>query len=462
METLTEASYWVPKTLPGVKPVYLEIADAIADDVRTGALRATDRLPPQRILASHLNLNFATIARAYSEARNRGLIDSRVGDGTFIRPSHSASSPVQIDMTMNLPPQPEDAAIMERIREGMTDLAMQSNLNDLLQYQEFGGSLSDREAGAGWLSEWLPDVSPEELLICPGAQSGLTGLMSALARPGNVICCEDITYSGTKAIATQLGIRLHGLPTDDEGIDPDAFAAVCREAPPKALYCNPTLLNPTTAILSMERRHAIVAIARKYNVPIIEDDAYGMLPVNPPTQLCALAPELTFYLSGFAKCVGAGLRIAYLRLPSKRHARRMSTVFRATTVMASPLMVSLATRLIHNGAAAMSRDAIRRESIARQALAKSILPAGSYISKPEAFHLWLQMPESWSRASFAAQVQSYGVVVVVSDAFTVSGPPPEAVRVCLGGVSSQNDMQQAMEILADTLEQAPTIAFHGL
>jgi DNA-binding transcriptional MocR family regulator len=457
METLVEPAFWTPKHLPGRKPVYLEIADAIAEDIRTGRLHPMDRLPPQRNLATHLGLNFATVARAYTEARHRGLIDSRVGDGTFIRTMSTAGGPVQVDMTMNLPPQPENAVVLDRMRQGLAELAQQGNLNSLLQYQEFGGSEVDREAGVRWMNPWLPDQQADRILVCPGAQSALLSLMSGLARPGNVICCEDVTYTGTKAIAAQLGIRLHGLPADDEGIDPDAFEDVCRQAPPKALYLNPTIQNPTTSTMPLDRRKAVVATARRYEVPIIEDDAYGMLPLDRPTPLAALAPELTYYISGLAKCVGAGLRIAYLSLPSARHARRITGIFRSLTVMASPLMVSLATRWIANGTAAAATEAIRQESIARQDLARTILPAGSYISKPQAFHLWLKLPSPWNRSSFAAQVRSHGIVVVASDAFTVNDTPPEAVRVCLGGVNAIEDTKHVLEVLADVLEQSAAI-----
>src|ERR1700731_4391887 len=122
MEILAEGTSWVPSNLPGAKPVCLEIADAIAQGIKAGVLRPTDRLPPQRTLASLLNLNFATVARAYSEPRQRGLIDSRVGDGTFIRPFQTSMGSAQIDMTMNLPPQPENLPLMERMREGISAL----------------------------------------------------------------------------------------------------------------------------------------------------------------------------------------------------------------------------------------------------------------------------------------------------------------------------------------------------
>ena len=73
--------------------------------------------------------------------------------------------------------------------------------------------------------------------------------------------------------------------------------------------------------MSEPRRLAVAEIARRHNVWIIEDDAYGLLPASAPRTLAELAPELTFYVSGLAKFVGAGLRVAYLAAPGTRQAQ---------------------------------------------------------------------------------------------------------------------------------------------
>jgi DNA-binding transcriptional regulator YhcF (GntR family) len=77
------STMWVPKLKKGSGPLYLAIANAIAEDVATG-LQAEQRLPPQRKLAEALDLDFTTVARAYTEAHRRGLVDSVVGRGTFV------------------------------------------------------------------------------------------------------------------------------------------------------------------------------------------------------------------------------------------------------------------------------------------------------------------------------------------------------------------------------------------
>lgn len=453
---------WVPKLKKGAGPVYKLIANAIADDIAVGKLAAEQRLPPQRQLAEALGIDFTTVARAYTEAHRRGLVDSVVGRGTFVCGRRRPKVPrvvegrPNVDMSMNMAPEPESAELLALMQSGFASVG--EKLRDLLRYQDFGGSLEDREAGALWLRRRGLVVDHERLLVVPGAQCALLAVLSTIAPPGSVICCEALTYPGLRALAGQLGIRLVGLPMDGEGIDAVAFAAACAQYAPKALYCNPTFLNPTTGVISLTRRQALVEVARHYGVPIIEDDAYGFLPRVTPPAMASIGADMTFYIAGLAKCVSAGLRIAYLLAPDAHSAARLAAAVRATTVMASPITSALATRWIRDGTADLVLNAIRKESMARQKLASRILPAGSYVSKPEAFHLWISLPEQWNRIAFAAHLQSSGIGVVASDAFAVSGPPPEAVRVCIGGVANREDIQHALESIADALRSAPVIA----
>jgi DNA-binding transcriptional MocR family regulator len=454
------SSRWAAAIRNSPKPAYVAIAEAIAEDIQSGKLAANQKLPTLRALAKSLDLNFTTVARGYAEAQHRGLLDARAGSGTFVRevvnaPMRRPGPANQLDMTMNMPPEPQDRALLAQLRQGLLSLADEMDPYAFLRYQEFGGSYEDREIGAKWLARHVPDISAARVLVCPGIQDTLLALFTALARPGDSIACEAITYPGIKGLAAQLGIRLVGLPADDEGIDPEAFGALCAADAPKALYCNPTLLNPTTATMSQARREAIVEIARRYSVPIIEDDAYGCLPTERPQSLAALAPELTFYIAGFSKCLGAGLRIAYLALPNGRYTARLSATLRTTAVMASPFMMRLASRWLEDGTVKMATLAIREESRFRQQMAAQILKGADYIAKPEAFHLWLTVPAPWSRIEFATHLRTHGVGVVVADTFTVSGAAPEAVRVCLGGSATREDCRHALEIIEDAIEHLP-------
>jgi DNA-binding transcriptional MocR family regulator len=206
-----------------------------------------------------------------------------------------------------------------------------------------------------------------------------------------------------------------------------------------------------------ERRLAIVETARARGVTIIEDDAYAALLKRPPPAFATLAPEITYYVASLSKCIGAGLRIAYLIAPDQRRLWPVSAILRTASVMASPLTAALSTRWIEDGTADAVIAAIRRECVARQKLAADILPSGSYVAHPEGFHLWLSLDQPWQRSAFAARMRASDMSVVVSDAFSVGDVPPEAVRISLGGVLSRAEVRTALEFLTHVLEdEAPS------
>ena len=455
METIPA---WAVSVSKQTRPVYAAIVEAIAAAVRDGRLVPGDRLPPQRSLAKALGVDLTTVTRAYSEAHARRLVEARVGQGTFIArgPVHAAApSRGAADMSMNLPPLFDDVALTRRMWSAAEALGRTGGLPLLLGYQEAGGTAGDRAAGTRWLRERLPEVAEERVLVSAGVQGALAALVSLLARPGEVICAEALAFPGFRALAAQLGVRIEGVAMDAEGLLPDAFEAACRAHAPKALYCTPTLNNPTTATMSLARREAIVANARRHGVAIIEDDAYGRLPVDSPPPLAALAPELSWYVGGVAKVMSPALRIAYLAAPDTRSAARASGALRAMIGMASPLTAAIATRWIEDGTDAAILEALRRETEARFALTRQILEGHDYVGRPDAFHVWLPLPAGWSRGAFTARLGARGVGVVMSDAFCTTPEPPEAVRISLGAPETRADLAVALRQIRDLLDQDP-------
>ena len=452
---------WTPDLSRSDKPRYIAIADVIGADIKSGRLAGGDRLPPQRKLATRLSIDFTTVARGYVEAQRRGLIESRVGQGTFVRGPRRAtrlrtgSQPEIVDLSMNLPPEPNDPELLERMRDGCAEVSR--NLVSLLRYQGFGGSRADKDAASAWLGRRAMVPKQERLFVVPGAHPAITGILSLLAKPGDTVLCEAITYPGVRSIAAQLGLDLVGLPMDDEGIDPDALAHACEHRSPKALYLNPTLQNPTTLTIPEARREAIVAVARRYRLPIVEDDAYGFIPSHGVHPLAAIAPDITWHIAGLAKCIGAGLRAAYVVAPDAKSGWPFAAALRNATVMASPFTVALATRWIEDGTADMILRFIRAETAARQSLVAGILPVGSYRADPLSFNLWVPLPRPWTRSAFIGHMRATGIGIVPSDAFVVTGDPGEVVRVCLGGPASRDKLRGAIEFMAHALEEQPVL-----
>lgn len=448
---------WKPNIKASGKPLYLAIAEAIRQDIEAGRLSPGERLPPQRRLADQLNIDFTTVARAYVEAQKHGIICSVVGRGTFIaQPATPTTLPrITADFSMNLPPEPDDPQLIASMESGFVEIS--KDVVSLSRYQNFGGTIEAKQAALSWLSRLGLTPSNDRLFITAGAHAALTALLNILAKPGETILCEAITYSGARSIAGQLGIKLVGLKMDKHGITPEALTEACEKYRPRALYLNPTLQNPTTITIPAQRRQALADIARQFNLPIIEDDAYCFISADVPPPFAALVPDLTWYIAGLSKCFGAGLRCAYVIAPDARAAWPFIAASRAMTIMASPFTVALATRWINDGTGDALLQFIRKETSARQALAVEILSAHKMQSDPLSFNIWLDLPAPWTRAEFIAQMELKNIGIVPSDVFTTAGTTPEAVRVCLGGPTKRPEVRTALEFIAHMLADSPAL-----
>jgi DNA-binding transcriptional MocR family regulator len=287
-------------------------------------------------------------------------------------------------------------------------------------------------------------------------------LLTTFARAGDLVLTEALTYPGFRALAGQLGIKLKGLAMDSEGILPEALDEACRShtsaSMPKALYCIPTIQNPTTATMSLSRRNAIAEIARRHQLPIFEDDAYGKLPEAALPPLASMVPELAYYVSTLSKCIAPALRLAYLVVPGTSQAARLTAAIRATTMMPSPLSSAIVTHWIGEGTAGKITAAIRRESATRQKIAATILKGMDCAAHPEGHHLWLRLPPGWSGAEFANQARRWKLGAVPRSAFAVaSGEPEDAVRIALGAASDRDQLAGALQLAADALAHLPEV-----
>jgi DNA-binding transcriptional MocR family regulator len=286
---------WTPTIEDRTGPVYLRIVEALAADIGRGRLRRGEVLPTHRALAKALHVDLTTVTRAYAEAKRRGLTEARVGQGTFVTESAGEArlppiASAEIDLSMNLPPQPAEADIEGRVARGIATLSREVGLARYLTYRPAGGSDDERAVAATWMRARLPDLDPDRLVISGGTQAALAALLGKLTKPGNVVLTELLTYPGFRAAAAFCGGTLAGVTMDERGVMPDALAAACRRHKPRLVYLTPTIHNPTAASMTPTRRRQIAAVIEKANVLLIEDDAYGRLDaVSPP--IAALIPE---------------------------------------------------------------------------------------------------------------------------------------------------------------------------
>lgn len=453
-------AHWIARLKSSRLPAYQLIPELIAEDLQQGRLAPRERLPPLRELAATLQLNYTTVVRGFAQARERGLIASRPGLGSYVRGSFIGlplRAGTGAEMTMNLPPEIEDHPAMRQLQESAATVIAATPLHELMRYQDFGGTSRDRSLAARWLAQWVPEAAPERVLVSPGIHSVLLALCAMLVKPGQSLCVESMAYPGIKAIAAQLGVQLHPLAMDAEGLLPEAFEAACKSTPVAALYLCPNLHNPTTATLPMARREQIADIALRYSIPIIEDDAYGMLPAATPPALADFAPGLTYYISGMSKWLGAGLRTAYVLAPSTAAHQRLAGALRATTVMASPFINAVVAGWLEQGLGAEVLAAVRAECGWRSALMRERLGAHGLCTQPHGFHAWLPLePANDGRcraADMAGALRALGVAAVAGSAFSTDRQPPEGLRLCLGGDLTRDDCGRALQAVADAIEQ---------
>jgi len=451
---------WVPTLADREGPVYRRIVDALSADIASGRLNRGQQLPTHRALAKALGIDLTTVTRAYAEARQRGLTEAHTGRGTFVaeslsQPRHPAATPPQFDLSMNLPPQPLEADLEGRITRGLAAIQREVGFSAHLNYREPGGSDAERDIAATWLRSRIADARGDRLVICPGTQNALFNLLITLTSPGDIVLTEALTYPGIKSAAAYAGVRLLGVPIDQDGIRPDALAAACRQHRPKAVYLIPTIHNPTTATVPRSRREQVAEILRANDVLLLEDDAYGMLAPN-AVPITSLVPERAYCAASLSKCIAPGLRVSFLLTPDRDAASRLSAALRASVQMPTFLMVALVTRWLEDGSADAIIGAIRDEAAARQKLAATALARHAYARHPNGHHIWIMLPRNWSRTEFASHVQHRGLAVVTAEAFSVEDHQPNAIRVSLGAARSRAELVQALEILATALQSSAT------
>lgn len=449
---------WVPPTLPPGGALYRAIADAIAMDIASGALTPGMRLPPHRKLAEALGVDLTTVTRAYADARARGLVEAVVGRGTYVADAvNPQRTKVELDLSMNLPPQPASANLALRLGRAMAGLTRRPDLSSLLNYQPSGGGDGDRRAGAKWLSSRIPDLRADRVLVTGGAQMCLTALLAVLCEWGGNILSDPFTYPGFRMAAQLRGLYVTPVKNDAMGMVPEALASVVRDnGGPVAVYLIPTAQNPTGTTMPLERRHAIVKVAREHNLILIEDDAYGMLadPELPP--LAALAPERVWHIASLSKCLTPGLRVAYLVMPPGADVPAVRVHLRGTAQMAPPLSVAVATAWIEDGTAQEILAAIRQEADERQTIARRELPLGSLAAHPQGHHGWITLPPFWTDRAFAEAARRIGAAVIPGAAFAMApDPPARFVRVGLGAAPDQQALTVALRRLAALMRNGP-------
>lgn len=274
------------------------------------------------------------------------------------------------------------------------------------------------DAGSAWLASagWTP--KPETIVPTLGGHAGILSVIAAMTVPGDRVAFENLTYSHVARSGSVIGRRAVSVAIDGDGMDPDDFERVCAQQHPKIAFLVATLHNPTLATMPDGRRRAIVEIARRHNVWLIEDNIYGVLLEDPPVPIAALAPERTFHVGSLSKSVAAGVRGGWISCPPHQ-ASRVLTAHKMITGGMPFLLAELAAQLVISGAADDIRQRVRAEVGEREARARQAFEGYDFASHPAAPFLWLKLPEPWLSSTFKNAASEEGVLIDDEDEFKV-------------------------------------------
>lgn len=460
-DELDRAVNWRPHIRAGAGPIYQQVSRQLIDDIRNERLKVGAMLPSHRDLAKELGVTTATITKAYKEVARLNLVSGRARSGTRVVQIQSQlagwsgvhrDEKGTFDLASNCPP--TDRYLFE-LSVALPKLVERTEFRNLQEYIPVAGLPSHRAAGSLWLNALGVPCTDKQITVVNGAQHGLAAVLSSQTKSGGVLLTEELTYAPLLHLALKMNLDVRPIALDSEGVIPESLEAQCRHRRGGILVVTPNISNPTTATMGVKRREEVARIARSYGLTIVEDDVYRMFGDASVPTLAELAPERTFYITSFSKCIAPGLRIGYVRAPDEIESERVAAAVGLSTRMATPIMAEIATLWIEDGTARRIIDWQRRELQERNAIAVKALQGHIFATQSAAMHLWLTLENGWNAPEFRDAAERQGILVVPASAYAAGKGAPQAVRVTLGGTRNQKDLQTAVQRVSALLQAEP-------
>lgn len=447
---------------PKAGPLFRQIERQIREQIEEGCYPPGSRLPSTRQLAEELGVSRITVKNAYAELESDGLIGPREGSGTYVLPPCCCCSPPaserneaegpgwplwQIEALARNPEPPSRPAPSTGAHPDPIDFSGAGDPR-LFPSQEFMHILTTivRHEGVGVLAYGnLHSPCPslchtialmlanngilcedEDVLLTTGSQQALALVCQALLERGDAVLVEEPSYDFALELFRTLGLKLIGVPVDAEGMCVDALEPLLQRHRPKLLYTMPNFQNPTGSCLGAERRRKLLALADRYNLPILEDDYAGDLRYEGRAlpAIKRLDPGgRVIYVGSFSKMLMPGLRVGFIvaQGPIRDILARHKRVTDLTT---SPLILRALDRFMNIG---RYQAHLRRAGRAYRARLEALLDAirrelpGATIAAPQGgLFAWLRLPEGIDAEALLEAGRKTGVSFAPGNRFFLS------------------------------------------
>ena len=289
---------------------------------------------------------------------------------------------------------------MDEIRRA-ADSVLTQHGSRALQYSQSEGVPPLREWIAAEMGRRGIRANAEDVLVTNGSQQVLDLVGKLFLNPGDVVLTENPTYLAAIQAFQTFEVRFVPVPTDGDGLIPEALPALIKQHRPKFLYTIPNFQNPTGITLTAARREALARVAAEHGLTVVEDDPYGKLRYRgadiPPIKSWDAAGRV-IYASTFSKTIAPGLRTGWVVAPPEIFGRLL------ILKQASDLHTSSFYQLVEHAYLTQSDPAAHLEKTRRaygerfellDTALRTEMPAGYRWTKPEGgMFLWITGPEN--------------------------------------------------------------------
>ncbi|MFH6944803.1 PLP-dependent aminotransferase family protein [Flavobacterium sp. FlaQc-50] len=465
--------------------LYLQFADRIEKQIKSGVLSVGDKLPSIREVCSETGYSMSTVSKAYYEVESRSLIESRPQSGYYVSnisartvPEPSASSPILsvknveredlIDLVYNdmkakgvtmfsLGFPSNELLPIAKLNKGMIQ-AMRSLPNSGTSYEELQGNLNLRKEIARWAFTWGGSPTEDDIITTPGCVNAISHCLMSLTKPGDTIITESPVYFGVLQLAKSLGLYVMELPTNiTTGIELDAVKKAIATKKIKACVLMSNFSNPSGSMMPNEHKKEVVRLMEFYNIPLIEDDIHGDLYFGSgrPTN-CKTYDESGIVLccSSVSKTLAPGYRVGWV-LPGKFKKEVLRSKLYHT--ISSPTIThEVVGDFLKNGRYENHLRKIRK--ILNQNCNNYIntvlesFPTGTKVSQPQGgFFLWVELDKRIDTADLYHLAMKHQISISPGRIFSFQDQFSNCMRLSFG-LPWTNELRQSIQTLGKLVD----------
>ena len=467
-KSLTESCIFFPSVLvlslwdENAMTLYVNLAELLGTRIEQGFYRPGDRLPSVRALSVEHGVSLSTVQQAYRLLEDQGMAAPKPKSGYFVPAARTlpalpvvgrpAQRPVEIsqweqvlELIRSVPQ--KDIIQMGRGMPDITSPTLKPLLRSLAQIsrrQDMPGLYYDNIYGTQALREQIArlmldagcQLVAHDLVVTTGCHEALSCSIRAICEPGDIVAVDSPSFHGAMQTLKGLGMKALEIPTDPlTGISLEALELALEQWPIKAIQLTPNCNNPLGYIMPESRKRALLTLAQRFDVAIIEDDVYGDLAYDYPRPCSIKSLDddgRVLFCSSFSKTLAPGLRIGWVA-PGRYLERVLHMKYISTGSTATQPQIAIAEFLKGGHFEPHLRRMRSQYQRNRDLMIEWVtryFPQGTRASRPKgSFMLWVELPEGFDTLRLNRDLLEQGVQIAVGSIFSASGKYRNCLRM---------------------------------